>query len=100
MKANANGLVNALTKVINLYNKNMGYNYSVKHFEEDEQIGVFCNPTNAIISDVTMITRAFINNANDFIDINNGFGFIEISYYNAEFNDEVDTMLLEIVGAL
>lgn len=100
MKANVNELVNSLTKLIELYNKNMGYDYSVKHYEEDGEIGVFCNPTNAIVNDVTMVARAFIKNANDVIDINWDFGFIEIFYHSAKFQDNVNTMLLDMVGAL
>lgn len=100
MKANANELVNSLTKLIELYNKNMGYDYSVKHYEEDGEIDVFCNPTNAIVNDVAMVTRAFIKNANDVMNISWDFGFITIFYDSANFNDNVNTMLLDIVGAL
>jgi len=98
MKANAKNLTKSLNNLVNLFNKNMGYSYRVEHYEEDSEVAVFCNPTNAMINDVTMIARAYLNNANDAVYI--GECYITILYYRTSFKDNVDTMLLEIVGAL
>lgn len=100
MKATKENLVKCLNNLINLYNRNMGYEYEVRHYDEDGQIGVFCNPTNAIINDVMMVARAFLKDGSSVVNVNFSFGFIEIYYCDTKFKKNADTELLEMVGAM
>ena len=110
MKANAENLFKALTHLINRYNRNMGYTYSVEHNEFMRQIEISCTPTNAITCDVTMVAQAFM----DFNDRANPLEktvevftipcqCIIVSYRNnaiVRFKKEVEEYLLYLVGAV
>lgn len=101
IKGNAANLEKALKVIVNRYNRNMGYDYKVYHYETLKEIDVVCNPTNAIITDITMVANAFLNvKSNDVVVVISDFYPTKISvrYRNARFKRNVDTMTLRLVG--
>jgi hypothetical protein len=101
MEGNATNLVNALTNLVNRYNRNMGYTYSVNHNQEDKCIAVICNPTNAIINDVRMVAEAFLKDGHNGVRVNGFMPMIEIYYGNKRnFKKEPTEYLLMLVGAV
>jgi hypothetical protein len=98
MEANAKNLTTALTHLVNRYNRNMGYTYSVNHNEHDKCIAVICTPTTAIISDVRMVAEAFLRDGKNAVKVNGFMPMIEINYRG--FKKEVKDYLLTLVGAV
>lgn len=101
MKGNVTTLLEALTHLVNRYNKNMGYRYTIYHNENMRYISVNCNPTTAIICDVRMVAEAFLKNGSGAVVVNGFMPMIEVRYENSRnFKKEVEEYKLILVGAV
>jgi hypothetical protein len=100
MEGNVTNLVNALTNLVNRYNRNMGYTYSVNHNQEDKCIAVICNPTTAIINDVRMVAELFLKDGKSAVRVNGYIPMIEVNYDGIRFNKKVTEYMLMLVGAV
>lgn len=99
MKATAENFVKCLTTLVNLY-RNNGKEIKFEHFTDDGQIGIFTEPTNAIVNDVRMVAEQFLMDANSVVHVDYGWGFIEIFYCDTHFKKSADTATLKLIGAL
>lgn len=101
MKPNRKNLVKALSKLVEIRNKNNGTNLRFAYYEEDDQIGIFGDTSVPMVADVRMIAECFFQNPYSVVNVEQSWGFIELYISDGTFNvgmSETNKQTLKMMG--